>query len=160
LRANVPADTCVSLPVVSAIREAWAGCVAADVRQRTLEETLLVPLDGELIPITDLPLGTDTITTSDERRPAGGDEELAKCLAAVNAALVFRRLHEEAWHIQLMPESAFLPPTAANAVIAGILALAGLGLLTSTLILNPTAAILTWLLLGSITQARCTSISL
>jgi hypothetical protein len=121
---------------------------------------ILVPFDGELIPITDLPPGTDTVTTSDERRSAGDDEELAKCLAALNAALVFRRLHEEAWRIQLMPELAFLPPMAANAVITGILGLAGLGLLTSKLILNPTAAILTWLLLGSITQARCTSISL
>jgi hypothetical protein len=154
LRANVPAETYVSPPVINAIREAWAGCVAADARQRTLEETILVPFDGELIPITDLPPGTDTITTSDERRPAGDDEELAKCLAAVNAALVFRRLHEEAWRIQL---SGGLIP--GNILVAGALTIVGLGLLASNFIIAP-AGILTWLLLGSITQARCTSISL
>ena len=107
---------------------------------------ILVPFDGELIPITDLPPGTDTITTSDERRSAGDDEELAKCLAAVNAALVFRRLHQEAWRIQL---SGGLVP--GNILVAGALAIVGLGLLASNLIIAP-AGILTWLLFGNITE--------
>jgi hypothetical protein len=106
---------------------------------------ILVPFDGELIPITDLPPGTDTVTTSDERRPAGDDEELAKCLAAVNAALVFRRLHEEAWRIQL---SGGLTP--GNILVAGVLALAGIGLLAPTLIVwGPASAVMTWLLYGT-----------
>jgi hypothetical protein len=104
-----------------------------------------VPFDGELIPITDLPPGTDTITTSDERRPAGDDEELAKCLAAVNAALVFRRLHEEARRIQL---SGGLTP--GNILVAGVLALAGIGLLAPTSIVwGPASAVMTWLLYGT-----------
>jgi hypothetical protein len=46
LRANVPADTCVSPPVINAIREAWAGYVAAATRQQALEGTILKLIEG------------------------------------------------------------------------------------------------------------------
>lgn len=91
-------------------------------------EEVLVPWDGTFIPIGDLPPDVDTITTSDERRPAGDDPDAARCLAALNAAYVFRRLHIESWRVS------FSGGRPANIVIAGILALIGLGLLSASLI--------------------------
>ena len=91
-------------------------------------DDIFVSYDGEIIRVEELPPDVDTITTSDARRPAGDNSDEARCLAALNAANVFRRLHEEAWQ--------FEPYTTkpANVIVAGILLLSGLGVLASSLI--------------------------
>jgi hypothetical protein len=113
---------------------------------------IFVQYEGELIPVSELPPSVDTVTTSDERRPEGDDADEARCLAAVNAAYVFRRLHDEAWKI--VP---FAQQTAGDELLAGILTLVNLGVLAPAAIpLAAASALIAYLFIANSTQFTST----
>jgi hypothetical protein len=108
---------------------------------------VFVQYEGELIPISQLPPDVDTVTTSDQRRPEGADGDEARCLAAVNAAYVFRRLHEESWKFAPFTQ---LP---GNLLASSAIALIGLGIIAAPAIpLAAASALIAFLFIGNANQ--------